>query len=107
MKLSEVSMPLGGRSGLLVCFDFVEPKLCSFVQHNMWHKQRSISCAFKETSMDIEEVELDEAWYVQLPLTIGIACVKTLLGYSKKKQDELITFAKIPSSAYSKRRLWI
>jgi hypothetical protein len=53
-----------------------------------------ISCAFKETSADIEEVKLYEAWDLQLPLTA--ARVKTLFGNSKEKQDELITFAEVP-----------
>jgi hypothetical protein len=55
--------------------------------------------------VDIEEVELDEAWDLQLPLTV--ARVKTLFGSSKEKQGKLITFAEVPSGAHTKRRMWI
>jgi hypothetical protein len=39
---------------------------------------------YKSTSADIEEAEPDETWDLQLPVVRG----KTLVGYSKEKQDE-------------------
>jgi hypothetical protein len=54
----------------------------------------------EETSEDKEEAELDEAWDLQLLVTV--ARVKALFGYSKDKQDQLIKFAQAPSGVHAK-----
>jgi hypothetical protein len=51
----------------------------------------------EKTSEDIEEANLDEAWDLQLLVTV--ARVKALFGYSKDKQGKLTKFAQAPSGA--------
>jgi hypothetical protein len=54
----------------------------------------------EETSENIEKAELDEAWDLQL-LLVTVARIEALFGYSKDKQDTLITFAEAPSPAHT------